>query len=179
MKPTSLPRHRPAGPTAPDLDLPAGSPLYQARLQLELASQETFADFKEQTWDNTGRWVTAIPVDHLGYRKTSLGTQSGLNLQDATLLKIQITYYHPLIIPFVDHLFAAAGGTGRQIGNTLGHPVLPLTAETTQRMQAGRRIPLDPPPHRAVEGLNPKHYHDIDTLLEALRLHASRLGCSL
>lgn len=43
----------------------------------------------------------------------------------------------------------------------------------------GRRIPLDPPPHTAVEGVNPWYYHDIDTLLEALRRRASGLGCSL
>ncbi len=98
-------------------------------------TQEAFADFQEQTRDNTGRWVIAIPVDHLGHRKTSLGTQSGLNLQDATLLKIQITYYHPLIIPFVDRLFAAASPAG-QIAAALGHPVLPLSAEATQRMQS-------------------------------------------
>ena len=34
-------------------------------------------------------------MDHLGYRKTSLGSGSGVNVQDATLLKIQVTYVQP------------------------------------------------------------------------------------
>ena len=34
-------------------------------------------------------------MDHLGYRKTSLGSGSGVNVQDVTLLKIQVTYVQP------------------------------------------------------------------------------------
>ncbi|MHB0889480.1 TadE/TadG family type IV pilus assembly protein [Acidithiobacillus sp.] len=108
----------------------------QADIRILNPTQEAFADFAEQTRDPQGQWVRAIPVDHLGYRPTSAGSGSGVNVQNATLLKIQVTYYHPLIIPFVDRLFAAAGSTGGQISNILGHPVLPLTAEATQRMQS-------------------------------------------
>ncbi|MHB1532291.1 ATPase, T2SS/T4P/T4SS family [Acidithiobacillus sp.] len=63
-------------------------------------SIEAFADFKEKTRDNSGQWVEAIPNDYLGYRQTSLGASSGLNIQDATLLQIRVTYVHPRVMPF-------------------------------------------------------------------------------
>ncbi|MGC9161870.1 TadE/TadG family type IV pilus assembly protein, partial [Acidithiobacillus sp.] len=73
----------------------------QADIRILNPTREAFADFAEQTRDPQGRWVRAIPVDHLGYRPTSLGSGIGLNVQDATLLKIQITYVQPLIMPFI------------------------------------------------------------------------------
>jgi len=76
----------------------------QADIRILNPTREAFADFAEQTRDPQGRWVRAIPVDHLGYRQTSAGSGSGLNVQDATLLKIQITYIQPLIMPFIDQI---------------------------------------------------------------------------
>ncbi|WP_437557478.1 TadE/TadG family type IV pilus assembly protein [Acidithiobacillus sulfuriphilus] len=63
----------------------------QADIRILNPTREAFADFAEQTRDTSGAWVRAIPVDHLGYRPTSVGSDSGLNVQDATLLKIQVT----------------------------------------------------------------------------------------
>ena len=76
----------------------------QADIRILNPTQEAFADFAEQTRDPQGQWIKAIPVDHLGYRPTSLGSGSGLNIQDATLLKIQVTYVQPLIMPFIDQI---------------------------------------------------------------------------
>ncbi len=112
--------------------------------------------------DNTGQaltpggnWGWGIPESHLGYRKTALGQESGLSVQDANLLKIRVTYGHPLIMPFIDRLFARfdpnnagrgsvvggnAGGQGpfeaQGLGLPLGNlPTFPLRAEATFRMQ--------------------------------------------
>ncbi|WP_437558938.1 TadE/TadG family type IV pilus assembly protein [Acidithiobacillus sulfuriphilus] len=76
----------------------------QADIRIINPTWEAFADFVEQTRDTSGAWVRAIPVDHLGYRQTSAGSGSGLNVQDATLLKIQVTYVQPLIMPFIDQI---------------------------------------------------------------------------
>ncbi|MCL5979316.1 MAG: pilus assembly protein [Gammaproteobacteria bacterium] len=76
----------------------------QADIRILNPTQEAFVDFAEQTRDPQGQWVKAIPVDHLGYRPTSAGSGSGVNVQDATLLKIQVTYVQPLIMPFIDQI---------------------------------------------------------------------------
>ncbi|MHB8249887.1 MAG: TadE/TadG family type IV pilus assembly protein [Acidithiobacillus sp.] len=76
----------------------------QADIRILNPTKEAFADFAEQTRDPQGQWIKAIPVDHLGYRPTSAGSGSGLNVQDATLLKIQVTYVQPLIMPFIDQI---------------------------------------------------------------------------
>ncbi|MCL5979877.1 MAG: pilus assembly protein TadE [Gammaproteobacteria bacterium] len=120
----------------------------QADIRILNPTQEAFADFAEQTRDPQGQWIKAIPVDHLGYRPTSLGSGSGLNIQDATLLKIQVTYVQPLIVPFIDQI-----GRGiYQIQQGLGffgiplRPVvgadgqtrwgIPMQAEALMRMQS-------------------------------------------
>ena len=94
----------------------------QADIRILNPSREAFADFAEQTRDPQGQWIKAIPVDHLGYRQTSPGGGSGLNIQDATLLKIQVTYVQPLIMPFIDQI-----GRGiYQIQQSLGFFGIPL-----------------------------------------------------
>ena len=120
----------------------------QADIRILNPTQEAFADFAEQTRDPQGQWVKAIPVDHLGYRQTSPGGGSGVNVQDATLLKIQVTYVQPLIVPFIDQI-----GRGiYQIQQGLGffgiplRPIvgldgqvrwgIPLQAEALMRMQS-------------------------------------------
>ncbi len=45
-----------------------------------------------------------IPNDSLMYRKTNAGTASGLNIQDANLLKIRVTYCYPLYVPYIDRI---------------------------------------------------------------------------
>ena len=44
----------------------------------------------------------AIPNDNLMYRSTSDGATSGMNVQDANLLKVRVTYCAKLIVPLVN-----------------------------------------------------------------------------
>ena len=76
----------------------------QATIRVLSPTREAFDDFAESTRDASGAWVRAIPVDHLGYRQTNAGGESHLSVQDATLLKIQITIVQPLIVPFIDRI---------------------------------------------------------------------------
>lgn len=43
-----------------------------------------------------------IPNDNLTYRPTSTGGSSGINIQDANLLKVRVTYCAKLIVPLVN-----------------------------------------------------------------------------
>jgi len=53
--------------------------------------------------DPTGhfRGQLLIPNDHLKYRNSKVKGASQLSLQDANLLKLRVTYCHPMIVPVV------------------------------------------------------------------------------
>ncbi|WP_414040870.1 TadE/TadG family type IV pilus assembly protein [Acidithiobacillus sp. M4-SHS-6] len=136
-----------------------------AKIEILSPTLETLHDYKEygrlplndktgQQATPGGNWGWGIPESHLGYRKTSLGAESGLSIQDANLLKIKVTYHHPLIVAFVDRLFARLdfrnAGKGSVVGSDQGGQgafqesqgtqgrllqTFPLTAEATFRMQ--------------------------------------------
>ena len=127
----------------------------QADIRILNPTREAFADFAEQTRDTSGAWVRAIPNDHLGYRRTSPGTQSQLSIQDANLLKIQVTYTHPLVMPFIDQIGRGLYKIQQGLSGTLGIPSffgltlkpivgldgqvrwgIPLQAEALMRMQS-------------------------------------------
>jgi hypothetical protein len=46
-----------------------------------------------------------VPNDNLQYRSTSPGGSSGLNIQDANILKIRVTYCAKLIVPVANVVF--------------------------------------------------------------------------
>ncbi len=123
----------------------------QSSIRILSPTREAFADFAEATRDNSGAWVHAIPVDHLSYRQTSIGQSSKLSVQDATLLKIQITAVQPLILPFIDQIgsgfYAVKRGLGLPgfFGVSLSpmvgadgqtHWGIPMQAEAVMRMQS-------------------------------------------
>ena len=95
----------------------------QATIRVLSPTREAFDDFAEQTRDASGAWVRAIPVDHLGYRRTSVGSRSHLSVQDATLLKVQITAVQPLIVPFIDQIGRGLYQMDKGLGN-VGLPSL-------------------------------------------------------
>lgn len=66
--------------------------------QLEVISPTRAAwnDHKERQWN--GRY--ALPNDNLSFRSTAIKA-SGVNVQDANILKIKVTYHVPLVVPFV------------------------------------------------------------------------------
>lgn len=49
----------------------------------------------------------ALPNDNLAFRSTRVGS-TGVNVQDANILKIKVTYHYPLIVPFVGWVIKGA-----------------------------------------------------------------------
>ena len=64
-------------------------PLHAA-IKVISPTTRAYSDFKEDQGDGT----MALPNDSLNYRSTSPGS-SGMSVQDANILKIQVTYHYP------------------------------------------------------------------------------------
>jgi hypothetical protein len=95
----------------------------------------SFDDFREAQYDGT----MALPNDTLNFRPTSVGSH-GLSVQDANILKIQVTFKYPLIVPVIDRMLSAMGIASLDIARTAteGHTVysLPIVAGAMVRMQS-------------------------------------------
>jgi len=91
----------------------------------------SFDDFKEAQYDGT----IALPNDTLNFRSTNVGGNGGLSVQDANILKIQVKFTYPLIVPIIDRIL----GT-RDLARTAleGHTVysLPIMTGAMVRMQS-------------------------------------------
>jgi TadE-like protein len=91
----------------------------------------SFDDFKEAQYDGT----MALPNDTLNFRSTTIGRSGGLSVQDANILKIQVKFTYPLIVPIIDRIL----GT-RDLARTAleGHTVysLPIVTGAMVRMQS-------------------------------------------
>ncbi|QNH15210.1 hypothetical protein HEP73_00337 [Xanthomonas sp. GW] len=59
-------------------------------------TRAAWGNFKERQYN--GQY--ALPNDTLAYRSTTVGS-SGVNVQDANILKIKVVYDAPLVVPFV------------------------------------------------------------------------------
>lgn len=102
-------------------------------------------DFRERQYD--GRY--ALPNDTLGFRPTRIGS-GGANVQDANILRIQVRYQFPLIVPFADRVLIGASrllnnGPDYRPGDApflwakdpfTGHYRLPLVSTAEVRMQS-------------------------------------------
>lgn len=94
-----------------------------------------------------------IPNDNLKYRSPARGSNSGLTLQDANLLKLKVTYCYPLYVPIVNRTIMAAlspvaTSDGTFVDNPIFHPegsppipVKPSGKFQTQCLRADR-IPI-------------------------------------
>jgi hypothetical protein len=95
----------------------------------------SFDDFREAQYDGT----MALPNDTLNFRPTSVGSH-GLSVQDANILKIQVTYTYPLIVPVIDRMLSTMGIASLDFARTAteGHKVysIPIVASATVRMQS-------------------------------------------
>ena len=91
----------------------------------------SFDDFKEAQYDGT----MALPNDTLNFRPTSVGSRGGLTVQDANILKIQVTFSYPLIVPVIDRMI---GTLDLARTATQGHNVysIPIVASAMVRMQS-------------------------------------------
>lgn len=128
----------------------AGFARTSARIQADLATdaririlnpmREAFDDFAV---DVDGE--REIPSDRLHARNTAFGARSGINIQDANLLKVQVTYGYELNVPLVNWFIArvllgvtGAGDSFEQ--QLLRRTRLPIVATATVRMQSPARL---------------------------------------
>lgn len=71
--------------------------LINSRISIISPSQQAWDDFAEQQYNGQ----RALPSDNLAFRDRGIKA-SGVNVQDANILKIRVQYDYPLIVPFVD-----------------------------------------------------------------------------
>ncbi len=95
-----------------------------ARLRLLAPGEQARADFAVR---RDGRQV--IPNDALEYRSPARGRRSGISIQEANVLRIEVNYCRPLIVPFAGPLLLA---TLRLLDHDLWH----------QRCYAAGRVPV-------------------------------------
>jgi hypothetical protein len=95
-----------------------------ARVRLLTPDQLARSDF---ALHRDGRQV--IPNDALEYRSTVRGRRSGISIQEANVLRIEVNYCRPLIVPFAGPMLLA---TLRMLDHDLWH----------QRCYAAGRVPV-------------------------------------
>lgn len=66
--------------------------------------------FNDHAYNDTikGRTRRAIPNDNLTYRPTTVGGSSQQNVQDANILRIRVSYGHPINVPLMRDFFQSA-----------------------------------------------------------------------
>jgi YD repeat-containing protein len=113
-----------------------------ARIRILNPTREAFDDFAETVED-----LRELPNDRLHVRSTAIGARSGLNIQDANLLRVEITYGYELKVPlvnwFITRTLLATRGTRAPDAFTqqlLRRTRLPISATSTVRMQSSARL---------------------------------------
>lgn len=109
--------------------------LSNACIRIINPTREAFADFAEEV-----DGVEQIPNDELHRLPNTVGGQSGVNVQDANLLKVYVEYGVPMRIPIIGPLFSQTLlRTGQFTGfqqSQLRQNRLPIIASATVRMQS-------------------------------------------
>ncbi|HEY0942444.1 MAG TPA: Tox-REase-5 domain-containing protein [Steroidobacter sp.] len=109
--------------------------LTDARIRILNPTREAFEDFAV---DVDG--VRELPNDRLHARNTQPGPTGGLNIQDANLLRVEVTYGYELKVPLVGGVLARLLSSPRESDafhqQLLRRSRLPITATATVRMQS-------------------------------------------
>ncbi|TCK03632.1 polymorphic toxin-type HINT domain-containing protein [Marinobacterium mangrovicola] len=107
----------------------------QSRLRILNPTPEAFDDFG---LTENGRRV--LPNTDLQTRSTAVGASSGLNIQDANLLKVETTWGVELRMPFIAQVISFVGQSNTTPGTfenyLYSNGMIPVTATTLVRMQS-------------------------------------------
>ncbi|MET0534151.1 MAG: TadE/TadG family type IV pilus assembly protein, partial [Steroidobacter sp.] len=114
--------------------------LTDARLRILNPTRESFDDFAT---DVDG--VRELPNERLHAQSTEVGARGGLNVQDANLLRVEITYGYELKVPLVNSLLSrlsllTAGEIDPFHEQLLRRHRLPISSTATVRMQSPLRF---------------------------------------
>ena len=108
-----------------------------SRVQILNPTVEAFQDFAEDV-DEDGT-AEEIPNVDLNLRSTAVGAESGLNIQDANLLKVEVVYGYRLRVPLVNWIFPAVMRRYAEIGSfedtLLQQNRIPIRSSSIVRMQ--------------------------------------------
>lgn len=127
-------------PTIPNTRRGAGG-----KIEILSPTREIFQDFGIRI--NGG--PLTLPNDHLRYRIPVVGTRSRVNVQDANLLKIKVTYGYKMIVPVINKIIANIMQImdARNIIYYRGDPPrMPIVSYVTVRMQSNTRFSNQFPP---------------------------------
>jgi hypothetical protein len=113
--------------------------LTDARIRILNPTREAFDDFAVEV-----DGVRELPNDRLHAQSTQRGSRGGLSLQDANLLRVEITYGYELKVPLVGGLLRRLLSSARE-GDAFHQQLLrrgrlPITATATVRMQSPLRF---------------------------------------
>lgn len=110
-------------------------------------TRAAWEEFKERQYN--GQY--ALPNDTLAYRSHAVGS-SGVNVQDANLLKIKVTYNAPLVVPFVGWVL---GGKSQYLkaGAFESSPLTPLTRRL--RIESYAIVRMQSPIYQSNSGMLP------------------------
>lgn len=87
--------------------------------------------------------VYEIPNDNLMYRAADVVGESNMNLQDANLLKLRVTYCYVMIVPIINKIIYSSGSTSDACTNLPDDEYrIPISAEAVVRMQSPFRDPV-------------------------------------
>ena len=114
-----------------------------ARIEVLSPTRAAWSRYRERQYD--GRY--ALPNDSLAFRNAAIDGGSGVNVQDANILKVKVTYHYPLIVPFVDRVIVglsdlvSEGESYRPVSMMVvdpisGHRRLPIVSTAVIRMQS-------------------------------------------
>jgi len=112
--------------------------LTDARIRILNPTREAFDDFAVEV-----DGVRELPNDRLHVRDTQPGASGGLNVQDANLLRVEVTYGYELKVPLVNGFISRLLGLTRD-GDAFHQQLLrrsrlPITSTATVRMQSPLR----------------------------------------
>ncbi len=116
-----------------------GELLTDARIRILNPTREAFDDFAVEI-----DGVRELPNDRLHARDTRLGASGGLNIQDANLLRVEVTYGYELKVPLVNGFLSRLLRLTRD-GDAFHQQLLrrnrlPVTSTATVRMQSPLRF---------------------------------------
>ncbi len=108
------------------------------RIRILNPTVEAFSDFAESNEDG----INEIPNLDLHRRSTAKGASSGINIQDANLLKVEVLYGYELQVPLVGPLIAHLAQwwiKDARSRTMLANRRLPILASALVRMQSAAR----------------------------------------
>lgn len=116
-----------------------GELLADARIRILNPTREAFDDFAVEV-----DGVRELPNDRLHVRDTRPGASGGLNIQDANLLRVEVTYGYELKAPLIGSLLPRLLSSARESDSfhqqLLRRNRLPITSTATVRMQSPLRF---------------------------------------